>query len=67
MIRLIKDIIGISLFMGALLTIGIKVVQNIDNKRVEDVKETYSSQCDNSNVAPWDNTYSWSGILGRRL
>jgi hypothetical protein len=67
MIRLIKDIIGIGLFMGALLTIGIKVVQNIDNKRVEIKKETYSTQCDNSNVATWDNTYSWSGILGRRL
>jgi hypothetical protein len=65
--KLITDIIGIGLFMGALLTIGIKVVQNIDNKRVEDVKETYSSQCDNSNVAPWSNTYSWNKILNKRL
>jgi hypothetical protein len=67
MLRLIKDIIGIGLFMGALLTIGIKVAQNIDNKRVEDVKETYSSQCDNSNVAPWSGEYSWNKILNKRL
>ena len=67
MIRLIKDIIGIGLFMGALLTIVIKVVQNIDSKRVEIKKEIIYSQCDKTNTPPWDNTYSWSGILGRRL
>lgn len=65
--KLPKQIVNIAFFVTMLGIVAYGIGYNKTRpKKVEEEKPVYS-QCDNSNIAPWSNGYSWGEVLGRRL